>query len=157
MFVFVKRYMKRTASKIVFVGVLSLILSKTSSPFSWKVWKYHQNLTLFHPKVNHERTLNKLRISSWTPGVSGSCQAKNIHIFTNSAPLGRVGHRVAMSVCVSVCLRHRVHFFVGLSLALSWHDQFQASHSPPSLPPLETWKLGTYKLGDPPPNYYFFF
>ena len=25
-------------------------------------------------------------------------------IFTNSAPLGRVGHRVAMSVCVSVCL-----------------------------------------------------
>ena len=25
-------------------------------------------------------------------------------IFTNSAPLGRVGHRVAMSVCVSVIL-----------------------------------------------------
>ena len=24
--------------------------------------------------------------------------------FTNSAPLGRVGHRVVMSVCVSVCL-----------------------------------------------------
>ena len=38
-----------------------------------------------------------------------------IVIFTNSAPLGRVGHRVAMSVCVcvclSVCLRHRVQFF----------------------------------------------
>ena len=36
-------------------------------------------------------------------------------VFTNSAPLGRVGHRVAMSVCVSVCLsvclRHRVQFF----------------------------------------------
>ena len=36
-------------------------------------------------------------------------------IFTNSASLGRVGHRVAMSVClsvcISVCLRHRVHFF----------------------------------------------
>ena len=28
-------------------------------------------------------------------------------IFTNSAPLGRVGHRVAMSVCVSVCLCNR--------------------------------------------------
>ena len=27
-------------------------------------------------------------------------------IFTNSAQLGRVGHRVAMSVCLSVCLRH---------------------------------------------------
>ena len=26
------------------------------------------------------------------------------YIFTNSAPLGRVGHRAAMSVCVSVCL-----------------------------------------------------
>ena len=25
-------------------------------------------------------------------------------IFTNSAPLGRVGHRVAMSVCVCVCV-----------------------------------------------------
>ena len=33
-FVFVKRYMKRTASKIVSVGVLSLILSRTPSPFS---------------------------------------------------------------------------------------------------------------------------
>ena len=49
MFVFVKRYMKRTASKKVFVGVLSLILSRTSPPFSCKVWKYHQNLTPFHP------------------------------------------------------------------------------------------------------------
>jgi hypothetical protein len=34
MFVFVRTYMKRTASKIVFVGVLSLIFSRTSSPFS---------------------------------------------------------------------------------------------------------------------------
>ena len=39
-------------------------------------------------------------------------------IFTNSALLGRVGHRAAMSVCVSVCLRHRVQFF------------FEASHWP---------------------------
>ena len=42
MFILVKRYLKRTASKIVFVGVLILIFSKTSSPFSWKVWKYHK-------------------------------------------------------------------------------------------------------------------
>ena len=78
MFVFVKRYMKRTAPKIVFIGVWSLILTRTSSPFSSKVWKYHQNCTLFHPEVNHEWTLNKSRISSWIPWVSGSCQAKNI-------------------------------------------------------------------------------
>ena len=34
MFVFVKRYMKRTAPKIVFFGVWSLILRRTPSPFS---------------------------------------------------------------------------------------------------------------------------
>ena len=28
-------------------------------------------------------------------------------IFTNGAPLGRVGHRVAMSVCLSVCLKKK--------------------------------------------------
>ena len=32
-------------------------------------------------------------------------------LFTNSAPLGRVGHRVAISICMYVCLRHLVHFF----------------------------------------------
>ena len=31
-------------------------------------------------------------------------------IFTASAPLGRFNHRVAMSVCVSVPVRHRAHF-----------------------------------------------
>ena len=36
---------------------------------------------------------------------------KQQNIFTNSAPLGRVGHRVAMSVRGCVCLRHRVYFF----------------------------------------------
>ena len=63
-------------------------------------------------------------------------------VFTNSAPLSRVGHRVAMSMCLFVCLRHRVQFFsLGLSLALRSHDQFQASHwssLPPSLGNLET-------------------
>ena len=32
------------------------------------------------------------------------CFVSRMLIFTNSAPLGRVGHRVAMSVCMSVCL-----------------------------------------------------
>ena len=36
-FVFVRIYMKRTAPKIVFVVVLSQILSRTPSPFSGKV------------------------------------------------------------------------------------------------------------------------
>ena len=60
-------------------------------------------------------------------------------IFTNSAPLGRVGHGVAMSVCAIEC-----SFFLGLSLALRSHDQIPASHwssLPPSLGNLETWKL----------------
>ena len=42
-------------------------------------------------------------------------------VFTNSA-LGRVGLVVAISVRLSVCLRHHVHF-LGLSLALRSHDQ----------------------------------
>ena len=50
----------------------------------------------------------------------------------------RFSHRVTMSVCIynvcqSVCLCHYVHF-LGLSLALRSHDQFQASHCL-SLPP----------------------
>ena len=48
-------------------------------------------------------------------------------MFTNSAPLGRVGHRVAMSVCLCVCAIG-CSFFQGLSLALRSHDQFQTSH-----------------------------
>ena len=60
-------------------------------------------------------------------------------IFTNLAPLGRVGHRVAMSVCVSVCLcvcAIKCSFFLGLSLAPRSHDQIPASHwSTPPKPP----------------------
>ena len=51
MIVFVKRYMKRTAYKIVFCWFYSLLLSRAPSPFSWKLWKYYWNLTLFHPKA----------------------------------------------------------------------------------------------------------
>ena len=59
------------------------------------------------------------------------------NVFTNSAPLGQVGHIVAVSVCVSVCLfvcAIGCSFFRGLSSALRSHDQFQASHwsSPPN-------------------------
>ena len=47
-------------------------------------------------------------------------------LFTNWAPLGRVGHRVAISrclfVCVSVCAIG-CGFFRGLTLALRSHDQ----------------------------------
>ena len=53
-------------------------------------------------------------------------------IFTESAPLSRFSHRVAVSLCffvsLFVCLCHCVQFFWGLSLALSSHDQFEASH-----------------------------
>ena len=74
-------------------------------------------------------------------------------IFTNSASLGRVGHKVAMSRCVWYCTIG-CSFFLGLSLALRSHDQFEASHwssLPPSFGSLETWKLGnseTRKLGN---------
>ena len=84
-------------------------------------------------------------------------------IFTESAPLGRFSHRVAMSVRLSVCLCHQVQFFLGLSLALRSYDQFQASIGPTSLPPLETWKLGnleTWILGNletrkPQPGFFY--
>ena len=67
-------------------------------------------------------------------GVSSPIYLKgSIHnIFTNLAPLGRVGHRVAMSVCLSVCLCvcaiGAVFFSRGISLALRSHDQIPASH-----------------------------
>ena len=64
------------------------------------------------------------------------------NIFTNSAPLGQVGHRGAMSVCGDVCLWFCAigcSFFRGLSLALRSHDQIPASHwSTPPAPPLTT-------------------
>ena len=39
------------------------------------------------------------------------------YIFSESAPLGRFSHRVAMSGWLCVCLRHWVQFFLGLPLA----------------------------------------
>ena len=81
-------------------------------------------------------------------------------IFTESAPLGRFSHRDAMSVSRSVCLSicgfaPLGAFFLGLSLALRSHDQFQASHCTPICsPPLiltEKRKERT-KMDRPPPN-----
>ena len=46
-------------------------------------------------------------------------------VFTESAPLGRISHRVAMFVASYVCAIGLI-FFRGLSLALRSHDQFQA-------------------------------
>ena len=51
-------------------------------------------------------------------------------VFTESAPLGRFRHRVAISVCGVVGMSA---VFLGLSLALRSQDQFQPSHC--SFPP----------------------
>ena len=59
--------------------------------------------------------------------LSGSCfDWTEARVFTNSATLalGRVGHRVAMSGCVWFWAIG-CSFFLGLSLALRSHDQFQ--------------------------------
>ena len=58
---------------------------------------------------------------------SPPCQKSDfdVSIFTESAPLGRFSPRVAMSVCGSA---PSSEVLLGLSLALSSHDQFQASH-----------------------------
>ena len=104
MFVFVKRYMKNTAPKIVLVGVLSLILSRTPSPFSLIVWtefltKYSEfdiNIKdwaegkivkpswMFFTLCNHkEMTVEKVRAVSYIseavpPKTSHMAQAKHI-------------------------------------------------------------------------------
>ena len=50
--------------------------------------------------------------------------------FHQLGPLGQVDHRVAMSVCLSVCLMSPFHvFFLGLSLVLRSHDQIPARPS----------------------------
>ena len=50
-------------------------------------------------------------------------------MFTDSAPLDRVSHRVAISVCMSVCAI-RCSFMGGLSWAQRSHDQFQGLSLP---------------------------
>ena len=72
-----------------------------------------------------------------------------IIIFTNSAPLGRVGQRVAMSVCLFVCLSV---YAIGCSFVrpligpdMTWSVPGFSLVLPPSLScklgNLETWKL----------------
>ena len=69
-------------------------------------------------------TLNKL---IWEFSLNFKNYPCHMSLFTNSAPLGPIGHRVALSVCLCVCFRHEVQFFLGLSLALRSHDQIPAS------------------------------
>ena len=61
-------------------------------------------------------------------------QVKFLQIFTESAPLGRFSHRVVMSVVLGFCAI-KCSCFLGLSLALRSHDQFQDSHWSSPLPP----------------------
>ena len=73
-------------------------------------------------------------------------------IFTNSAPLGRVGHRVAMFVCLwvclSVCLRHWVQFFsrplIGPEITWSVPGLSLVDPAAPFPPPLPKWEAGIW-------------
>ena len=82
-------------------------------------------------------------------------------------PIQFLSRDIRLSVCFSVCLRHWMHFFLGLSLAMRSHDQFPGlslvlpPSLTPSLPPwklgnLETWKLGNLETWKPPPQFFFF-
>ena len=75
-----------------------------------------------------------------------------IEIFTNSAPLGRVGHRVAMSVCMSGCLCAPSSAVFSQASHWPWGHMISSRPliGPPSLPPLETWKLGDSETRTPP-------
>ena len=65
-------------------------------------------------------------------------------IFTNSAPLGRVGHRVGMSVYLSGCLSAPSGAVFSEASHWPWDHMISSRPliGPPSLPPLETWKFG---------------
>ena len=67
-----------------------------------------------------------LSILSWPPLMQCLCLSSFILLvaFHWNGPLGHFSLRVAMSVCVSVCLRHWMQFFLGLSSGLRSHDQF---------------------------------
>ena len=71
--------------------------------------------------VSSPRSLTKTRHSSYFWNNKSL-----FNDFTESAPLGRFGHRDAMSVCLFVCLcaPSGAIFLPGLSLALMSHDQF---------------------------------
>ena len=69
-------------------------------------------------------------------------------LFTALAPLGRLSHRVAMSVCPFV---PSDDFFVwGLSFALRSHDQFRGLSLVHQFENLETWKIGNSEIWKPP-------
>ena len=96
----------------------------------------------------HTQKTQTSRLLGWISLEANSVKSRacicGCLLMTESAPLGRFSHKVSMYGCLSVCAI-RWSFFLGLSLALRSHDQFQASHwssLPPSLGNLETWKLG---------------
>ena len=105
--------------------------TQSSNIFIFQEWRMQKRC--------RNATINIQSISSFTKIICLFCHHCNKElciIFTESAPLGRFSHRVAMSMC----LCHLVQFFLGLSWALRSHDQFQASHiSPPPLPPPPSW------------------
>ena len=68
-------------------------------------------------------------LSSWKI-YFWQCIVKCVESFHWFRPTGLIqSYSLYVRVCVVVCVvvRHRVHIFVGLSLALRLHDQFQAS------------------------------
>ena len=85
--------------------------------FAHPLWKYMYSAAT--PKCYN--ISKDIKLAWWVQSlqrfcwIDGFCQLVELHLgrvcacslcnmlFTNSAPLGRVGHRVAMSVCLSVC------------------------------------------------------
>ena len=55
-------------------------------------------------------------------------------IFTNSSPLGRVGHKVVMSVCLYVCAIGCSFFRPLIGPQITWPDPGLWLINPPSLP-----------------------
>ena len=89
---------------------------------SWYFQPFHANYQIpleSHSKISCEHvTTNQLIAYSWISWYFQPFPANyqiplesHSMIFTASAPLGRFNHRVTMSVCVSVPVRHRAHFF----------------------------------------------
>ena len=101
--------------------------------------KMYRTLNCLH---SYQKDVNKI-YSSMTIIIRGGLNPffPECRVFTNSAPLGRVGHRVAMSVCVCVCLcalSGAVLFRPLIGPEITWSIPGLSLVLPPSL----LWKLG---------------